>query len=87
MDVILEQAKMAKKEYVWNLKKWNYTGNYCGFLTNELRVASFELRVIIYCTSYELIFTHELRVTIYCTSYELVFAYELRFITYCTSTS
>ena len=32
-----------------------------GFLTNELRVT-------IYCTSYELLFTCELRVTIYCTS-------------------
>ena len=27
-----------------------------GFLTNELRVASYELRVTIYCTSYELLF-------------------------------
>ena len=37
-----------------------------GFLTNELRVASYELRVNIYCTSYESLFTYELRVTTYC---------------------
>ena len=56
-----------------------------GFLTNELQDASYQLRVSIYCTSYELLFTYELRVTIYCTSYELLFAYELRVIAYCTS--
>ena len=38
------------------------------FLTNELQISSYELRVTIYCTSYELLFTCELRVTIYCTT-------------------
>ena len=63
------------------------TGHYkqCEFLTNELGVASYEFRVTIYCTSYELLFIYELRVTTYCTSYELLFTYELRVITYCTS--
>ena len=51
-----------------------------GFLTNDLRVASYELRVTIHCTSYEGFFTYELRVTIYCTSYELLFTFELRVI-------
>ena len=37
-----------------------------GFLTNELRVT-------IYCMSYELLFTYELRVAIYCTSCDLLF--------------
>ena len=55
------------------------------FLTNELRVTSYELRVTTYCTSYELLFICKLRVTIYGTSYELLFTYELRVITYCTS--
>ena len=58
---------------------------YSGFLTNELRVASYELRVTIYCTSYELLFTYELRVITYCTSYELFFTYELRVTIYCTN--
>ena len=58
---------------------------YSGFLSNELRVTSYELGVIIYCTSYELFFTYELRVIIYCTSYELIFTYELRVTIYCTS--
>ena len=57
----------------------------CGFLTNELRVTSYELRVTIYCLSCELLFTYELRVTIYYTSYELIFTYELRVTIYCTS--
>ena len=52
--------------------------NIRGFLTNELRVT-------IYCTSYELLFTYELRVITYCTSYELVFTYVLRVTIYCTS--
>ena len=53
-----------------------------GFLTNELRVTSYELRVTIHCTSYELFFTCELRVIIYCTSCELILHsnYELLFI-------
>ena len=55
-------------------------GNYFGgFLTNELRVTSYGLRVITYCTSYELISTYELRVTIYCTSYNLKLSYKLLF--------
>ena len=36
-----------------------------GFLTNDLRVASSELRAIIYCTSYKLLFTCVSRVTDY----------------------
>ena len=44
-----------------------------GFLTDKLPVASYELRVTIYCTSYELLFTYELRVITYCMSYELIF--------------
>ena len=58
---------------------------YGGFLTNELRVTSYELRVTIYCTSCELLFTYELVVITYCTSYELIFKYELRVTIYCTS--
>ena len=58
-------------------------GNYfSGFLTNELRVTSYGLRVITYCTSYELISTCELPVTIYCTSYKLKLSYELRVTIY-----
>ena len=38
----------------------------------------YELRVTVYCTSYELLFTYDLRVTVYCTSYELLFITELR---------
>ena len=53
------------------------------FLTNELRVASYELQVTIYCMSSELLFKYELRVTIYCASYELLFIYELPVIKYC----
>ena len=56
-----------------------------GSLTKELRVASYELRVTIYCTSYELLFIYESRVTTYCMSYELLFTYELRVTIYCTS--
>ena len=56
-----------------------------GFLTNELRVTSYELRVTIYCTSFKLLFRCKLRVNTYCTSYELPFRYELRVITYCRS--
>ena len=56
-----------------------------GFLNNELRIASYELRATIYYTSCELHFTYELRVTIYCTSYQLHSRYELRVITYCTN--
>ena len=48
-------------------------------------VASYELRVAIYCTSYVLLFTYELRVITYCTIYELIFTYELRVTIYCTS--
>ena len=32
----------------------------CGFLTNELWSASYELRVTIYCTNYELFFTNKM---------------------------
>ena len=67
-----------------NFQSYDYY-RFCGFLTNELLVASYELRVTIYCASYELLFTYELRVTIYCASYELRFRYELRVIIYCTS--
>ena len=38
---------------------------FSGFLTSELQVASYELRVTVYCMSYELLFIHELRITIY----------------------
>ena len=37
-----------------------------GFVTNELRVSIYELRVTIYCTSCELLFIYELRVITYC---------------------
>ena len=57
----------------------------CGFLTNELRVASYKLRVTIHCTSYKLLFTYELRATVYCINYELLFTYKLRVTIYCTS--
>ena len=46
---------------------------FSGFLTNELGVASYELRVTIHCTSYELLSTYELPVTAYCTSCEFIF--------------
>ena len=52
-------------------------------LTNELRLACYELRVTIYCVSYKLVFTYELRVITYYTSYKLLFAYGLRVITNC----
>ena len=55
------------------------------WISNQRRVTSYELRVTIYCTSYELLFTYELRVITYCTSYELIFTYELRVTIYCTS--
>ena len=47
-----------------------------GFLIDELRVASYELRVTIYCMSYQLLFAFEMRVTVYCMSYEFLFTYE-----------
>ena len=56
-----------------------------GFLTNELWVACYELRVTMYCTSFKLFFRCELRVNTYWKSYELLFRYELRVITYCRS--
>ena len=40
-----------------------------GFLTNEIRNTSYELRVNIYWMNYELLFKYDLRVTIYCASY------------------
>ena len=43
----------------------------------------YELRVTVYCTSYELLFTYELQVTVYCTSYELLLSHKLRVIVYC----
>ena len=58
------------------------------FLTNELRVISYELRVAIYCMSYELLFIA--RVTSYFlhTSYELLLiAQELRVNFYVRVTS
>ena len=60
---------------------------YSGFLSNELRVTSYELGVIIYCTSYELFFTYELRVIFYIrvTSYYLL--HELRINFYIRITS
>ena len=42
------------------LRKWTH-----GFPASELRVSSYVLRVTIYCTSYDLIFTYELRVAFY----------------------
>ena len=45
-----------------------------GFLTKKLQVASYELRVTIYCRGCKLLFTYKLRVTIYGTSYKSVFA-------------
>ena len=68
-------------------------------LINELLVSSYELlplrvvffctgnelRVTVYCTSYELPFTYELQVTFYCTSHELPFACEFRVTAYCTN--
>ena len=45
----------------------------------ELRVTSYypyELRVTVYCTSYELLFICELRVTVYCTSCKLTMNYD-----------
>ena len=50
-----------------------------------MRGASYQLRVAIYCTSYELLFTCELRVTVSNTSYEFFFKFILRVVTYCTS--
>ena len=35
----------------------------CGFLTNEVRVVSYNLRVTIYCNSYDLFFMYKFRVT------------------------
>ena len=61
------------------------TTKICGFLTNKLRVGSYELRVTIYYTSNELLFRYQLRVNIYCTSYELVFTYDLRVTIYWTT--
>ena len=48
-----------------------------------LRVASYELRITIYCTSYELIFTYKLRVSICC--YELHTIHKLLIIEWTTS--
>ena len=55
-----------------------------GFLTNELRVASYVLRVTIYCPSYELPFTYESLVVTYCTSF-LHTSYELLLMARVTS--
>ena len=38
---------------------------------------TYELRVSVYCTSYELLFIRELQVASNCTSYELLFNYEI----------
>ena len=50
-------------------------------MTEKLKVklVIFELRVTIYCTSYEFLFTYNIRLINYCTSYELIFgvSYEL----------
>ena len=35
----------------------------CGFLTNEVRVVSYNLRVTIHCNSYDLFFMFKFRVT------------------------
>ena len=58
-----------------------------GFLTNELRVTSYELRVTIYCTSCELLFTtsYELLFIARITSYFLHTSYELLLIARFTS--
>ena len=69
------------------------TSENSDILINELRVTSYELRLLhklwvtsyFYCTSYELLFAYELRVTVCCTSYELLFTYELRVTAYSTS--
>ena len=55
--------------------KYNIPKEIRGFLTNELRVT-------IYCKSYELLFIYELRATIYCTSYKLNVSSELRVTIY-----
>ena len=77
-QVILKLYKEASSSQI-NFSKTR------GFLTNDLRVSSYESRFTIHCTSYGLLFTYELRVTIYCTSYGFLFAYELLVITYCRS--
>ena len=81
------KSKLLSKNYIKKFKMsfFNSADFTRGFLTSELRVASYELRVTIYCTSYELLFTYELRVITYCTSYELIFTYELQVTIYCTS--
>ena len=61
----------------FELRVITFTG--CVFCTGN------ELRVTVYCTSYELPFTYELQVTFYCTSYKLPFACELRVTAYCTN--
>ena len=43
------------------------------------------VKVITYCTSYELILTYELGITIYCPSYKLNLSYEIRDTIYCTT--
>ena len=66
-----------------------FISTWCGFLTNELRVTSYGLRVAIYCTSYELLFTYEyeLLFIVQVTSYFLYTSYELLFIARVTSYS
>ena len=59
VEYVCWTCRMHKFKCVWDDNK-----NKCGFLTNELQVESYELRVTIYCTSYGLLF----RVTIYCMS-------------------
>ena len=65
-----------------------------GFLTNELEVASYELRVTFYVrvtshyflsTCYRLVFTDQLILIIYWTSTELAFTYELPVPIYCAT--
>ena len=58
--------------------------NYLPIITRvRIYFFTYELRVTIYCASYELLFTYKIQVTIYCTSYELLFTYKLWFTIYC----
>ena len=84
VSIIYEQEKKFFYSY-YTFEGFLVVSFWRGFLTNELRVASYELRATIYCTSYELRFRYELRVITYCMSYELLFRYELRVIAYCRS--
>ena len=62
-------------EFTQNLKPSDKY--FSGFLTNELRVTSYELRVTIYCTSHELNLSCELQVTIYSTNWIVMLIVEV----------